>query len=268
MILRAVTALEAMARTLEAEDMPAASENSRQAADARDSENDIVSDRDSNHEPEVEEAEANAELRDACREFASEVRGAAAAFGTSKSFVTRGFAACDALRSALRAEGTNVTDMQEKGAYQARAKQLDAGDYMLSDEALRRLQAAFGELTVDAFASGATALLPRFWSREAVDGAERVDAFAQAWGGERLLVHAPVGCLGEVIEKLEREKDAAAVVVCPHWTGAPWFEPLARLATDSLVLPTGSLRAVALRTGHVNSWKCVAFYVERRSVGS
>ena len=65
----------------------------------------------------------------------------------------------------------------------------------------------------------ATALLPRFWSGEAVTGAEAIDAFAQSWAGEHLLVHAPVGLLLDVIEKLEREKEASAVVVCPYWTG-------------------------------------------------
>ena len=78
-------------------------------------------------------------------------------------------------------------------------------------------------------------------------------------------MHAPVACLGEVIEKLEAEPDASAVVVCPYWTGAPWYEPLARLAADSLLLPVGSLRAVATRTGHVKAWRTVAFHVERRS---
>ena len=67
-----------------------------------------------------------------------------------------------------------LTDSRVRPVYAHRS-----GDYMLSDEAMRRLQASFGELSVDAFASGATALLPRFWSREAVDGAEGVDAFAQ-----------------------------------------------------------------------------------------
>ena len=46
--------------------------------------------------------------------------------------------------------------------------------------------------------------------------------------------------------------------------GAPWFEPLKRLAADSVVLPAGSLRAVAQRTDHVKSWRAVAFYVPRR----
>uniref|UniRef100_A0A7S3F504 Uncharacterized protein n=1 Tax=Haptolina ericina TaxID=156174 RepID=A0A7S3F504_9EUKA len=159
-----------------------------------------------------------------------------------------------------------LTDAQTDGAYQQRLDGLAAaGDYMLSGEAMRRLQVAFGELTVDAFASGATALLPRFWSREVVAGAERTDAFAQSWADEHLLVHAPVGCLTDVIQKLEREPKASAVVVCPYWTGAPWYEPLASLAADSIILPAGSLRAVATHTGHVKSWRAVAFHVERRA---
>ena len=211
------------------------------------------------------EGESNAGLRDAALAFVVEIRGAADELGPSKSFLARGFAACDLLRARLREEGTALTDVQTADAYQTRVTHLAAaGDYMLSSEAMRRLQTSFGELSVDAFASGATALLPRFWSGEAVDGAEAVDAFAQSWAGERLLVHAPVGCLFEVIEKLEREPEASAVVVCPYWTGAPWFEPLAKLASDSIVLPAGSLRAVASRTKHVRSWRAVAFHVPPR----
>ena len=75
----------------------------------------------------------------------------------------------------------------------ARVRGLAAtGDYMLTAASAQRLRSTFGELTVDAFASGATALLSRFWSAEAVAGAEGTDAFKQSWAGERLLVHAPV----------------------------------------------------------------------------
>jgi hypothetical protein len=73
-----------------------------------------------------------------------------------------------------------------------------------------------------------------------------------------------VGCLGDVIEKLEAEPAASAVVVTPYWTGAPWYQPLATLAADSLLLPAGSLRAVAKRTTHVKAWRTVAFHVESR----
>ena len=216
--------------------------------------------------PELEPAaESDGAVQEAALAFVTELREAAAALGTGGGFVSRAFAACDGLRSRLRDEGTALTDAQSEGAYQSRVTHLAAaGDYMLGADGLQRLQAAFGELSVDAFASGATALFPRFWSGEAVEGAEAVDAFAQSWAGERLLVHAPVGCLFDVIDKLEREPDASAVVVCPYWTGAPWFEPLTKLATDSIVLPAGSLRAVASRTMHVKSWRAVAFHVPSR----
>ena len=76
-------------------------------------------------------------------------------------------------------------------------------------------------------------------------------------------MHAPVSLLQDVIEKLEAERAASAVVVCPHWTGAPWFAGLERLACDSIVLPPGSLRAIETRS-QVKSWRVIAFHVARR----
>lgn len=221
------------------------------------------------HSPnEVSRDCSQASLCDASLEFVSELREAAAGLGPAPAFVCRAFKACDVLRLRIRAEGITLTDLQAEDAYKSRAAQISQGDYMLSDKALAKLQATFGELTIDAFASGATAQLPRFWAAEAVEGAEGTDAFAQRWAGEHLLVHAPVSLLPDVIEKLEREQAASAVVVCPYWTGAPWYAPLERLASDSIILPPGSLRAIANRTGRVTSWRVVAFHVTARSAGS
>ena len=135
---------------------------------------------------------------------------------------------------------------------------------MLTRTSVEQLQLAFGTFTVDAFASSATALLPRFWSAQPTAGAERFDAFAQDWASEHLLVHAPVDRLVDVVAKLRASLSASAVVVVPFWTGAPWFQLLSELARDSMVLPAGSLEPVAARTGHVRSWRCVAFYVALR----
>ena len=179
---------------------------------------------------ESERGEQQSSIRDAALEFVEQLRTIVEQHDTDAArFIDLGFKACDSLRSKLRKEGTALTDQQTEGAYNARVKGLAAaGDYMLTVESLHRLRIAFGEPTVDAFASGATALLPRFWSADNAVGAEGIDAFAQNWAGERLLVHAPVSLLANVIEKLERNKAAAAVVVAPFWTGAPWFEPVRR----------------------------------------
>ena len=219
-----------------------------------------------------EEAKAewlNAALRSSGLAFVLELRASVAEERESRRFLARAFAACDGLRKSLREAGVLLTDLQSESAYRSRVishvKRLaSTGDYALSEKALLRLQATFGSLTVDAFASAATAQLPRFWSRDAVRGAEGIDAFAQRWEDERLLVHAPVSLLNQVVEKLEASPTASAVVVCPYWTGAPWFASFQRLASDSLVLPPGSLRAIATRTSHVKCWRAIAFYVPPR----
>lgn len=67
------------------------------------------------------------------------------------------------------------------GAYNSCLKRLaTAGDYMLTSEYLHQLQAAFGELTIDALALAATALLPRFWSAGHTKGSSGVDTFVQS----------------------------------------------------------------------------------------
>ena len=116
-------------------------------------------------------------MRVACLEFVTVLRAAAARHGAGRDFVCGGFGACDALRARLRDEGIDLTDRQTEDAYLARVRGLAAtGDYMLTAASAQRLRTTFGELTVDAFASGATALLARFWSAEAVAGAEGTDA--------------------------------------------------------------------------------------------
>lgn len=126
-------------------------------------------------------------------------------------------------------------------------------------------QAAFGAFTVDGFASGATALLPRFWADAPTAGAEGTDAFTQRWEGEHLLAHAPVGRLLDVAAKLRATPGASAVVVAPYWKGALWYGELRALCADLLVLPPGSLAAVDVpRTAHVRGWRAVAFHVPRR----
>ena len=220
-----------------------------------------------------EDGASEARLRRAVSDFVAEIRSSVAGAPVdeqgapaSPTFERRLFGACDALRARLREEGIVLTDVVDDSS---RADEImERGDYMLSPASLAQLQKAFGTFTVDAFASGATAQLPRFWSSQPSVGAAAVDAFAQEWAGEHLLAHAPVNLLVAVADKLRATPAASAVVVAPHWTRAPWFKLLSELAEDSIVLPAGSMRALAANTGHVRSWRAVAFYVARRDAPS
>ena len=62
-----------------------------------------------------------------------------------------------------------------------------AGDYRVEYSILAKAQATFGvSCTVDAFASAATAMLPRYWTAEHEASANGEDAFAQCWAAEAL----------------------------------------------------------------------------------
>ena len=74
---------------------------------------------------------------------------------------------------------------------------------MISRARFEELQRRWGWCTVDAFASAATAQLPRYWAATAEALGEAVDALAQQWAGERLWVHPPPALLPAVVQMLE-----------------------------------------------------------------
>ena len=136
-----------------------------------------------------------------------------------------------------------------------------SGDYALTRTRFEALQAAWGECTVDAFASPATALLPRYWAAGAIAGAEAVDAFSQEWRGEQVWAHPPPGLLLQLVQLLE-ETGASAHVCAPHWPSAAWYPLLLELSSEHVVLPPGSLERVAADAPpRLASWPVAVFRV-------
>jgi len=137
-----------------------------------------------------------------------------------------------------------------------------SGDYLLARYIFDRVTEWWGACTVDAFASPATALLPRYWTPAPIGGAEATDAFAQRWRGERLWVHPPPSLLPHVVQMLE-ETGAAAIVCAPHWPGAAWFGPLRDMATELATFPPGSLQRVAGDAPlQLASWPVTVFRID------
>ena len=135
------------------------------------------------------------------------------------------------------------------------------GDYIIARARFDALQSAWGECTVDGFASPATALLPRWWSEALVEGAEATDAFAQEWRGELVWAHPPPGLLLHVAQFLE-ETGAAAHVCAPYWPGAAWYSMLLDLSDEHVVMPPGTLQRVAADAApRLGSWPVVVFRV-------
>ena len=136
-----------------------------------------------------------------------------------------------------------------------------SGDYMLAPRLFSLVTSWWGPCTVDAFASPATALLPRYWAPAPIAGAEACDAFAQVWRGERLWLHPPPSVLMHVVQMLE-ETGADALVCVPHWPGAAWFGPLREMAAELVTFPPGSLSRVAGDAPpQLHSWPVTVFHI-------
>ena len=104
-------------------------------------------------------------------------------------------------------------------------------------------------------------MLPRYWARGAIEGAEAIDAFTQEWRGEQVWAHPPPALLPALVQLLE-ETGAAAHVCTPHWPGASWYPMLLELSSEHVVLPPGSLEAVAGDApARLASWPVTVFRV-------
>ena len=141
-----------------------------------------------------------------------------------------------------------------------------AGDYSVAREVFDECQAAWGACVIDAFASEATALLPRFWAETPTLGAEAVDAFAQEWRGERAWAHPPPHMLPQLAQLLRERPEAEAYVVTPFWPGEAWFAELLALCDEHVTFPAGTFERVAHDApARLESWPCTIFRVRPRS---
>ena len=110
------------------------------------------------------------------------------------------------------------------------------GDYSVKKDVFESAQRRWGACTVDAFASEATTLMPRFWAAsESASGnslgtAEAVDAFQQPWGAaERVWAHPPIELLDRLVAFLKSpQRKAEVLVVAPEHRNKGWFLELVR----------------------------------------
>jgi len=136
-------------------------------------------------------------------------------------------------------------------------------EYAIVRDVLSRVEAWWGECTVDAFASAATTQVHRYWAESFDDlGAEAVDAFAQTWAGERAWVHPPPHLLPQVAQLLRADSAIEAFVCAPFWPGEAWYGELLSLCAERVTFPAGSFERVAPDApDRLESWPCTVFRV-------
>ena len=145
------------------------------------------------------------------------------------------------------------------------------GDYKISRDVFEETTKRWGDCTIDAFASVATATLPRFWTETPKLGAEGTDALKQEWRyGERVWAHPPLHLLDALAAFLVLPDRGAEVIVCaPFRPNADWFFKIKKLCDDSTKYMAGRLSKVANDApSRVHEWPIILFRIPGRNPGA
>ena len=142
------------------------------------------------------------------------------------------------------------------------------GDYKVDRKVFDDAQRRWGPCDIDSFASAATSLLPRFWSKKKVAGAQGINAFNQDWKREhRIWAHPPPELLMELALFLQKkQRKAEVVVLTPFRPTTDWFYILLKLSDDQQKYMAGMLNPIvgANSPSRVQEWPTVLFHIPPR----
>ena len=143
------------------------------------------------------------------------------------------------------------------------------GDYKVSREVFEEAQKIWGECSIDAFASVATAMLPKFWTAKAKPGMDTlgVNAFKQEWPkGDRIWAHPPLELMDNLAAFLQSPGRLSEVIVCaPYRPSTDWFFQLSKVTDDKKKFMAGKLVRVADDApGRIGEWPVMLFHVPPR----
>jgi hypothetical protein len=151
------------------------------------------------------------------------------------------------------------------------SRETDASDWQLHPRVFKHLETLWGVHSIDRFASKDNKQVPRYnakWrdgSAEAVDSIHLSDA---EWRREQNWCNPPWALLDDLAAKL-RQSGAAATVIAPDWPRFPWFQQLAEMASETVVMPPArNLFSPQRQQAHVgvgpSAWSVVAFHIPLR----
>ena len=108
---------------------------------------------------------------------------------------------------------------------------VDRLDWKLSLEVFQRINAIWGPLEIDLFASRLSSQLDRFFSWRPDPRVEATDAFQQDWGPLKAYANPPWCLVGRVLRQVKAQQ-ARVILVAPVWRGQPWYPVLLEMLWD------------------------------------
>jgi ribonuclease HI len=112
-----------------------------------------------------------------------------------------------------------------------------SSEYCMTTQTMQIISDEWGiHLTLDAFASRDTHLLPRYATLATNDGeALGVDGLKMSWAGETVLAHPPLRLIQRCLRKIEEDK-CLAVIVTPDWRAQTWSQQLEKMRVATILL--------------------------------
>ena len=98
----------------------------------------------------------------------------------------------------------------------------DRGEWSLDSQVFQKIEAIFGKLEIDLFASRINTKCSKYvaWRRD--PQAVFIDAFSRSWTDLYSYIFPPFSLIDRVLQKIRME-EASAVVIVPLWPTQPWF---------------------------------------------
>lgn len=108
---------------------------------------------------------------------------------------------------------------------------VDRLDWKLSVAVFQKINAVWGPLEVDLFATRLSTQLDRFFSWRPDPLAEATNAFQQDWGPLKAYANPPWCLMGRVLKQVKAQQ-AQVTLVAPVWKGQPWYPVLLEMLWD------------------------------------
>ena len=110
-------------------------------------------------------------------------------------------------------------------------------EWAIRKDLFKKIQARFGPINFDLFASRLNSQLPNYASWKPDPGAQLCDAFSFDRRMMKAYAFPPFALLGKVLRKVESDK-CSLVLVIPEWPSQHWFPKLmSMLADNPLFIP-------------------------------
>jgi hypothetical protein len=122
-------------------------------------------------------------------------------------------------------------------------------DWHLAPRIFHQISTLRGPPQIDLFASRQLVQTKRFFSWNAMDTPEAIDALSQRWDFKLAFLFPPIPLLKRVIRKLERSR-GTFLLVTPYWDVQTWFASLQALHVEDVCrLPFSDDLIIDLATG-------------------